>query len=95
MEHELINLKEYCFHYKVESSFIHELEEMGLISVFKQEEERFISMDSLKELESYSRMHYDLEINTAGIDAIKNLLNKIEVLENEMCNLRNRLNLYE
>lgn len=95
MENNLITIQEYCIHYKVEPSFIAELEELGLIHILEKEEQRYIPFESLPELESYSRMFYELEINTAGIDAIHNLLNRIHSLQKEMTELQNRLRFYE
>jgi hypothetical protein len=41
------------------------------------------------------RLHYDLEINLEGIDAIYNLLKQVEDLQNQVVTLRNKLNIYE
>ncbi len=95
MENKLITLKEYCIHYKVEPSFIEELEELGLIRIVEREKERYIPVEILSDLESYSRMFYELDINMAGIDAIHNLLSRIRDLQKEMTGLRNRLRFYE
>ncbi|MDR1877560.1 MAG: chaperone modulator CbpM [Flavobacteriaceae bacterium] len=95
MESDLVTLEEYSIHYKVESFFVEELGELGLIRIIQKEEKKYIPFESLPELESYSRMFYELDINTAGIDAIHNLLNRIRTLQEEMTELRNRLRFYE
>lgn len=41
------------------------------------------------------RLHYDLEINIEGIDAIYNLLEQVNSLRKEITTLNNRLRLYE
>jgi hypothetical protein len=95
MENELITLQECCIHYKIEPSFIEELEDLGLIRVFEKENTKYIPFDTLSELESYSRMFYELEINMAGIDAIHNLLDKIRILQEELNEAKNRFRFYE
>ncbi len=95
MENQLIILKEYCIHYKVEPSFVEELEELGLIRTIKREKEKYIPFEVLPELESFSRMFYELQINMEGIDAIHHLLNRIRTLREEMMELQNRLRFYE
>ena len=41
------------------------------------------------------RMHYELDINLEGIDAISNLLERVEEMQHEMTRLQNRLRFYE
>ncbi|MDR2123226.1 MAG: chaperone modulator CbpM [Flavobacteriaceae bacterium] len=95
MKDDLITIREYCFHYKTELSFIEALEELGLIRLWEENDEKYIEIDQLPELEKYNRMLYDLEINPAGIDAIHHLLEKIQTLQEEISVLRNRLRFYE
>ena len=56
---------------------------------------RFILKEELVELEKFSRMYYDLDINVPGIDALKHMLEKIKELQQEAENLRARLRIYE
>jgi hypothetical protein len=39
--------------------------------------------------------HYELNINLEGIDAISNLLNQIDDLQDELDRTKNRLRFYE
>ncbi len=41
------------------------------------------------------RLHYDMEINVEGIEAINYLLQRMKTLQAEMVSLKNRLRLYE
>ncbi len=41
------------------------------------------------------RLHRDLDLNVPGIDAVLNLLKRIETMEDEMEQLRRRLRIYE
>ena len=48
----------------------------------------------IPDVERYSRMYYDLSINIAGIDAIHHMLERIELLQQEVRSLRNELEFY-
>ncbi|MEP6615397.1 MAG: chaperone modulator CbpM [Ginsengibacter sp.] len=94
-QEHLISTEEFCTHYKVEYSFIDSLDRYGLIEFTRVNESTFIDTDKLSELERLVRLHYDLEINVEGIEAITYLLNRVSGLQNEIISLRNRLNIYE
>lgn len=89
-----IRATEFCNHYHVELSFISALHQSGLIALV-EEEEPLIPVDQLTELEKYARLHYELEINPEGIEAITYLLQRINAMQAEMNNLKARLQLYE
>ncbi|MBC7382130.1 MAG: chaperone modulator CbpM [Bacteroidia bacterium] len=96
MENEkLIPVDQFCKHYNIEFSFINTLTEFGLIQITRIEEIPCIPYDQIKDLEKLIRLHYDLEINVEGIDAISHLLNRVDQLQMEMKLLKNRLRLYE
>ena len=94
-DEEMIPLETFCTYYQVERSFIETLESYGLVSISSREEQRFILMEEVVELEKFSRLYYDLNINVPGIDALKHLLEKLKELQQETDNLRARLSIYE
>ena len=94
-DQEIIPLETYCSYYQVEMEFIRTLEEYGLISIRYEETKGFIQKEDVAQLERFSRLHYDLNINVPGIDALQHLLEKIRTLQEETESLRNRLNIYE
>ena len=95
MENEnLILIRTFCMHHNVEPSFIISLEEYGLVSVFEHHDERYLSLDDIKEVETMLGFHYDLGINLEGIDAIINLLKKITALQDELTTVRDRMNTF-
>ncbi|HLA59024.1 MAG TPA: chaperone modulator CbpM [Puia sp.] len=94
-DEEMIPLETFCTYYHVERSFIETLESYGLVSISSREEQRFILMEEMVELEKFSRLYYDLNINVPGIDALKHLLEKVKELQQETDNLRARLRIYE
>ncbi len=91
MPAELITVSEYCIHYHTDRSFIDALEQNGLITLTLIEEERFIPYEQLEELEWYSRLHRDLELNLEGIDVVRNLLQKIKSMQDHIRELEARL----
>jgi hypothetical protein len=92
MENEkLITMAEFCTHYRVEPSFIHSLVEFGLIEITTIEETHYLLKDRIREVEKMIRMHYELDINVEGIEAISHLLQRIDHLQEELTSLRNRL----
>jgi chaperone modulatory protein CbpM len=94
-DEEIISLETFCSFYQVERNFVETLESHGLITFSYQENQRFILRDDVAELEKYSRMYYELNINVPGIDALNHLLEKIKQLQQEAERLRARLRIYE
>jgi len=94
-DEEIIPLETFCSFYQVERNFVETLESHGLITFSYQENQRYILRDDVAELEKYSRMYYELNINVPGIDALNHLLEKIKQLQQESERLRERLRIYE
>ncbi|MCL1934285.1 MAG: chaperone modulator CbpM [Candidatus Azobacteroides sp.] len=92
---EFIIIEEYIRHSHIEPQFIALLEENDLIHPKAIENKRYLHPDELSDLERYARLYYDLSINIEGIDAIHHLLERIRALQEEMQDLRNRLQLWE
>lgn len=87
----LITIEEFCTHYQAESSFIHSLVEFGLVEITTIEATHYLSKDQIREVEKMIRLHYDLDINLEGIEAIAHLLKRIDRLQEELTALKNRL----
>jgi hypothetical protein len=94
-EENLIPAKEFCLHNNIEISFIQSLEEYGLVEITTNPQGSFITINQLGEVEKFMHLHYDLNINFEGIDAVTNLLKKLQSMEDEMLRLKNKLRLYE
>jgi len=92
---DMIALDEFCTSHQVELSFIRSLEEHGLIETIVVNETLSIREDELSKLERIIRLQQELNINSEGVDAIINLLKRIENMQNEITVLRNKLNFYE
>jgi len=91
----IIPVDQFCLNYNIEQSFIHALMEYGLTEITIVEENQYIYEDKIRDLERMMRMHYDLDINLEGIEAISHLLDRVISLQEELTALKNRLRFYE
>jgi hypothetical protein len=94
-EENLIPADEFCTNYEIEVSFIHSLQECGLIELTTIEQRGFIPSNKVAEIEKYLHLHYDLDINMSGIEAIAHMLERVKNLQQEVSSLKNKLRLYE
>jgi len=85
---DLIPLDELCRYYAVELTFVSGLGEYELLEVVMVEKIPCLRKSQLSEFEKLLRLHYELDINMAGIDAIMHLLRRINHLESEVRELR-------
>ena len=95
MEKNLIAITTLCSTYEIESSFIDALHKTGLIQIVIIEQDHFIHLDQIGDLEKMIRLHHELNVNIEGIDVVFNLLEKVKELREELIALKNRLRLYE
>lgn len=91
----LVKVDEFCANHNVEISFISSLQQNGLIEITTIKNTEFIDTNQLLQLEKFSRLYYELDINLEGIETINYLLQRIGSLQDEIQMLRNRLLLYE
>ena len=91
----LIAIDEFCTSHNIEISFISSLQESGLIEITTIKESAFIEADQLQKLEKFVRLYYELDINLEGIETVNYLLQRINVLQDEITLLKNKLGIYE
>ena len=91
MQNDLIIINDYCSHCNIEPDFILMLGEDGLINIQVIDNTNYFPASQLSDLERYAHLYYDLSINVAGIDAIHNLLDRIEALQRRVRYLENEL----
>jgi len=84
-----------CEQYEVELSFIQLLDQYGFIHVVSVNSEQYISIDELQTLEKFMRLHYELDINMQGIEAINFLLERVQIMQHEIAYLKSKLNVFE
>lgn len=91
----LITVDKFCASHNIEISFISSLEQNGLIEITTIKETGFIDAGQLQQLEKYIRFYYEMDINLEGIETITHLIRRINLMQDEIIRLRNRLRLYE
>lgn len=91
----LIPLNEFCLNHNIEVSFINSLRENGLIEPAAIKESGYIDAALLLQLEKFIRLYYEFDINLEGIETISHLLQRINSMQNEITELKNKLRLYE
>jgi hypothetical protein len=91
----LIAVDKFCAHHDIEISFINSLQRTGMIEITTIEETEFIDANQLKQIEQFVRFYYELDINVEGIETITHLLQRVNLLQDEIIALRNRLRIYE
>jgi hypothetical protein len=91
----LIPIDKFCASHNIEISFISSLQESGLIEITTIKESAFIEADQLQKLEKFVRLYYELDINLEGIETVNYLLQRINVLHDEITILKNKLRIYE
>lgn len=92
---DLISIKTFCTHYNVPATFIKDLQDYELVEIVVSENENCIKTTQIIQIEKMMRLHFDLNINLEGLDAVYNLLKRVESLQNEITTLHNKLRLYE
>lgn len=92
---DLISIQVLCKRYEIPVSFINSLKEFQLLDLIVEENDFYVKTTQLAKVEKMMRLHYDLEINFEGLDAIYNLLNQVENLKEEVKLLQNKLRFYE
>ena len=76
---ELIPVHHFCITHSAELSFIESLQQYGLVELTTIKEETYLPEQQLAALEKFVRMHYELDINIEGIEAISHLLVNLQI----------------
>lgn len=92
---QLISIELYCRHEELDLTFVQALTDRGLITVVVQEERRYLPSSEVARLEQLARMHFDLDINIEGLEAISHLLERVDRMQQDMRAMQQRLRLYE
>ncbi len=86
---EMIDADTLCTSYRIPLAFLHSLHEHGLLTGNTVDDKMFIEADQLPQLEKIIHLHYELDINIEGIEAIFHLLNRVHELQRQVVTLRN------
>lgn len=86
-----ISIAQLCTHYKVETDFVYALKDHGLLNLVKSTGGYEIYFEQLGDFERYIHLHYELEINMEGLEAITHLVDRVKLLQQEIKQLRTRI----
>ncbi|MBK7556046.1 MAG: hypothetical protein IPI55_16005 [Flavobacteriales bacterium] len=92
---QLIAVEVFATHQGVEATFVHALHERGLVHITVVQEQHFLEPEQLARIEQLARLHYDLDINLEGLEAISHLLDRMDAAHRDLRTLRERLQRYE
>jgi hypothetical protein len=90
-----ITAKQFCELHEIDISFITSLNDLGIVTTVIHEEVHYIDIEKVADLEKMIRLYYDLDINPEGIEAISHLLNKVNLMQEEIVLLKNRIRFLE
>jgi len=90
-----IRITDFCQGHALQESFLFELHEVELIEILEVERQPVIRQSQLDRLERLVRLHRDLEISPQGLLAVDHLLDRMEQLQEEVLELRRRLDRWE
>ncbi len=94
MKTTLIAVNEFCKSNDIEISFVNSLEENGLLEITRIEQTSFFNFEQLQELDRYIRFYYELNIDLDGIDTIKHLFRRVNVICDKIELSKNKEYLY-
>lgn len=83
-----------CSVYEVEHSYFEELDEIGLITIVRYEQESYVPVECIGDFEKILRIRKELKLNPEGIDVVFNLLNRIQLLQEELRAARQQLGVF-
>lgn len=92
---QLIPAAVFCTSHNIEITFLQNLQDSGLIEVKKEAEEYFVQIEQIRAIEKLIHLHYELEVNLAGLEVIHHLLQREEEKYKELIGLRNKLAFFE
>ena len=95
MEQEYILITDFCTSHNIETHFVMELYDYGLVDIVVKEDTHYLPVQQLPKAEKILRLHSDLDINLEGIAVITRLLKRMEKMQNEITQLKNKLDLYK
>lgn len=87
-----ILIEQFCIHHNIPVSFVNALGDYELIEIIAIDNANYIQDIALKDLEKMTRLHFELNINLEGLDAVYHLLKRVETLQQDVITLNNKLN---
>lgn len=89
-----IAAQQFCIHYKIPLSFIESLSSFELIELIEVKNSKHLHINDIQRIEKMMRLHYDLNVNFEGLDIINRLTSQINSLQEELNELKNKIDFY-
>jgi len=86
---KMISVDQLCIFYEVETTFVYSLNDHGLMELRKSGKSYMVDFEQLADFEKFIHLHYDLDINMEGLEAITHLLSRVQELQREIKRLKN------
>ncbi|WP_419211412.1 chaperone modulator CbpM [Maribacter sp. X9] len=90
-----ILISHYCQHTQIPVDFIYTLQEYGFIETKQIENKVYVESHAIIEIERIARLQNELGINLEGIDALYNMMHRVNQLELQLRRTTERLKIYE
>ncbi|NND34885.1 MAG: MerR family transcriptional regulator [Saprospiraceae bacterium] len=90
----LILISTICECYRLDYSFIDQLEQHGMVEIIYREDTSYLDEEHLSLLEKIIRIHHDLQVNIEGIAVIIDLIDRIDLLQQENKTLRRKIEVH-
>ena len=87
----LIPVEHFCISHQIEIQWIKSLEDFGLVKIVTKKDLLYIPENELKKLERILVFNRELDINLEGIEAIFQLLSRLEKVQERVLLLENQL----
>jgi hypothetical protein len=92
METELlIPIEVVCKNHNTDPELILSFQECGLIEIIRVEERYFVHPEKLNILEKFLRLNGELGINLEGLEVVSHLLEKLDHMQQEIQELKNKI----
>ncbi len=88
MKKDVITVKEYCQIHRIDAAFIDRLEESGLVRIVSVNRQRCIPHEALDSVERFANWHFELEVNSQGLEVANTLYERVLALQEEIAQLR-------
>lgn len=90
-----IYIRDFCRGHSLEEAFLYELHEHELLCIEEIDRQPAFHRRELGRLERLVRLHRDLELGPPGLQAVQHLLDRLDLMEQELWQLRRRLGRWE
>lgn len=90
MKTQLYKIADICQSYKIETTFIYELDQHGLIEIQYVKSQPYLKEEQLSLIEKFYTWHHELDLNFPALDVVLQLIDRINELQEKVRVLKNQ-----